>query len=152
MDLFLLNIGVTLADEFVWTAIDLLVIEVTCDFDETFANGCSLADKIDNEIDMTLVDACGLCCVGSELFTNDVDIQQTIRLDVQAVKDIHPSSRSYSWALLCLKGYHALQLYHVAHDLWNQGQRELALALENRISEVFFVDMHSGHFDACRIR
>ncbi|XP_057841916.2 serine acetyltransferase 2 isoform X2 [Cryptomeria japonica] len=61
---------------------------------------------------------------------------------LEAVKDRDPSCRSYSWALLYLKGYHALQSYRVAHALWNRGQRVLALALQSRISEVFAVDMH----------
>ncbi|KAH9298256.1 hypothetical protein KI387_029938, partial [Taxus chinensis] len=80
--------------------------------------------------------------VFDDVFMNDADIQESIRLDVQAVKDRDPSCRSYSWALLYLKGYHASQSYRIAHALWNRGQRVLALALQSRISEVFDVDIH----------
>ncbi|XP_057841988.2 probable serine acetyltransferase 2 isoform X3 [Cryptomeria japonica] len=102
------------------------------------ALGFVLANRLQNP---TLL-ATQLMDIFDDVFTNDADIQQTIRLDVQAVKDRDPSCRSYSWALLYLKGYHALQSYRVAHALWNRGQRVLALALQSRISEVFAVDMH----------
>uniref|UniRef100_A0A6N2LQS5 serine O-acetyltransferase n=1 Tax=Salix viminalis TaxID=40686 RepID=A0A6N2LQS5_SALVM len=52
----------------------------------------------------------------------DRGIQHSIRLDMQ--------------------GYHSLQSYRVAHVLWNQGRKVLALALQSRISEVFGIDIH----------
>lgn len=69
-------------------------------------------------------------------------IRVAVRADVQAVKDRDPSCKSYSSALLYLKGFHALQSYRVAHALWNRGQHVLALALQSRISEVLAVDIH----------
>jgi len=42
-----------------------------------------------------------------------------------------------------LQGYHSLQVHRVAHALWSQGRKVLALALQSRISEVvctFFDD------------
>eukprot|EP00249_Psilotum_nudum_P018033 c26607_g1_i1 orf=109-1242(+) len=80
--------------------------------------------------------------VFDDVFMSDTDLRQAIRLDVQAVKDRDPSCRSYSSALLYLKGYHALQSYRVAHILWIRGQKVLALALQSHISEVFAVDIH----------
>ncbi|KAG5623201.1 hypothetical protein H5410_008419 [Solanum commersonii] len=59
-----------------------------------------------------------------------------------ACKDRDPSCLSYCSALLYLKGYHALQTHRVAHTLWNQGRKVLALALQSRVSEVFGVDIH----------
>lgn len=76
------------------------------------------------------------------IIMDDRNIQRSIRLDVQAFKDRDPSCLSYCSALLYLKGYHSLQAYRVAHALWNQGRRVLALALQSRISEVFGVDIH----------
>lgn len=35
-----------------------------------------------------------------------------------------------------MQGYHALQAYRVAHSLWSQGRKVLALALQSRVSEV----------------
>jgi serine acetyltransferase len=34
------------------------------------------------------------------------------------------------------QGFHALQVYRVAHALWHQGRQILALALQSRVSEV----------------
>jgi serine O-acetyltransferase len=64
--------------------------------------------------------------------------------DLQAFKDRDPACLSYSSAILHLKGYHALQAYRVAHKLWNEGRKLLALALQSRISEVFGIDIHPG--------
>jgi serine O-acetyltransferase len=44
--------------------------------------------------------------------------------------------------LLYYKGFHALQSYRVAHWIWNKGRESLAFYLQNRISEVFGVDVH----------
>ncbi|KAF7129442.1 hypothetical protein RHSIM_Rhsim10G0198900 [Rhododendron simsii] len=77
-----------------------------------------------------------------KIIMDDRGIQRSIRLDVQAFKDRDPSCLSFCSALLYLKGYHSLQTYRVAHTLWNQGRRVLALALQSRISEVFGVDIH----------
>jgi len=41
-------------------------------------------------------------------------------------------------AVLCAQGYHALQVHRVAHALWHQGRKVLALALQSRVSEVVF--------------
>lgn len=77
-----------------------------------------------------------------DVIMNDRGIQRSIRLDVQAFKDRDPSCLSSCWVLLYLKGYHSLQSYRVAHALWKQGRRILALALQSRISEAFGVDIH----------
>ncbi|KAL2988351.1 hypothetical protein AAZX31_11G082300 [Glycine max] len=80
---------------------------------------------------------------------HDKAIQRSIRLDVQAFKDRDPACLSYCSALLYMKGYHALQVHRVAHALWHQGRKVLALALQSRVSEplsfttqVFGVDIH----------
>ncbi|KAG4403661.1 hypothetical protein GLYMA_01G160000v4 [Glycine max] len=75
---------------------------------------------------------------------HDKAIQRSIRLDVQALKDRDPACLSYCSALLYTKGYHALQVHRVAHALWHQGRKVLALALQSRVSEVFGVDIHPG--------
>ncbi|XP_043708642.1 serine acetyltransferase 2-like [Telopea speciosissima] len=102
------------------------------------ALGFVLANRLQNP---TLL-ATQLIDIFDAVMMHDRGIQRSIRLDVQAFKDRDPSCLSYCWALLYLKGYHSLQSYRVAHALWNQGRRILALALQSRISEVFGVDIH----------
>lgn len=36
------------------------------------------------------------------------------------------------------QGFHSLQVYRVAHALWHQGRKVLALALQSRVSEVAY--------------
>lgn len=82
----------------------------------------------------------------SELFAEacaaDQEIGAALRSDLQAVRERDPASHGYSAPLLYFKGFHALEAYRVAHWLWNAGRATLALYLQNRISEVFGVDIH----------
>ncbi|XP_010918238.1 probable serine acetyltransferase 2 [Elaeis guineensis] len=102
------------------------------------ALGFVLANRLQNP---TLL-ATQLMDIFADVMMKDRGIQHAIRLDAQAFKDRDPACASYSWALLYLKGYHSLQSYRIAHALWNQGRKVLALALQSRISEVFAVDIH----------
>uniref|UniRef100_A0A0D9VP80 Serine acetyltransferase N-terminal domain-containing protein n=1 Tax=Leersia perrieri TaxID=77586 RepID=A0A0D9VP80_9ORYZ len=97
-----------------------------------------LANRLE---DPTLL-ATQLIDIFNDVMMNNKDIRRSIRLDAQAFKDRDPACAQYSWALLYLKGYHSLQSYRIAHVLWNQGRKVLALALQSRISEVFAVDIH----------
>ncbi|GBF96759.1 serine O-acetyltransferase [Raphidocelis subcapitata] len=61
---------------------------------------------------------------------------------MQAVLDRDPACDKYTQALLHFKGYQAVQSHRVAHHLWLNGRRALALMLQSRISEAFHVDIH----------
>ncbi|CAB80280.1 putative protein [Arabidopsis thaliana] len=91
-----------------------------------------LANRLQNP---TLL-ATQLMDIFCNVMVHDRGIQSSIRLDVQAFKDRDPACLSYSSAILHLKGYLALQAYRVAHKLWKQGRKLLALALQSRVSEV----------------
>lgn len=45
---------------------------------------------------------------------------------------------------LFFKGFHALQGYRLAHVLWKQSRKHMALYLQSRVSSVFGVDIHPG--------
>ncbi len=45
-------------------------------------------------------------------------------------------------AFLFFKGFNALQVYRLAHQLWKNGRHTLALFLQSRTSEVYGVDIH----------
>ena len=77
-----------------------------------------------------------------EAFAADRTIGVAIRADLQAVHDRDPAARGYAEPFLNFKGFHALQSYRVAHWLWRQSRRGLATYVQNRISEVFGVDIH----------
>jgi len=77
-----------------------------------------------------------------ETFAQDLALGEAARADTQAVRDRDPASHGYSEPFLYFKGFHALQSYRVAHSLWGQRRRSLALHMQNRIAEVFGVDIH----------
>jgi serine O-acetyltransferase len=70
------------------------------------------------------------------------EIGRAVRADIQAVSERDPACPGYLATLLYYKGFHALQSYRVSHWLWEQGRRSLARHLQNRISELFAVDIH----------
>ncbi len=77
-----------------------------------------------------------------EAMVANPEIGDAVRADVVAVNSRDPACRSYLDPLLYFKGFHALQAYRIAHWLWHQGRTSMALYLQNRISEVFGVDIH----------
>jgi len=77
-----------------------------------------------------------------EAFEDDPQIGEAIRTDLRAIRNRDPASKSYFEPLLHFKGFHALQSYRIAHWLWIKDRCALALYLQNRISEVFCVDVH----------
>jgi len=70
------------------------------------------------------------------------EIGRAVRADIQAVSERDPACPGYLATLLYYKGFHALESYRVSHWLWLQGRRSLARHLQNRISELFAMDIH----------
>ncbi len=77
-----------------------------------------------------------------EALSSAPSIGEALRADIRAVRERDPASHCYYAPLLYFKGFHSLQSYRVAHWLWEQDRRALALFLQNRISEAFGVDVH----------
>jgi serine O-acetyltransferase len=78
----------------------------------------------------------------SEAFARSEDVQAAIVHDLEAVVRRDPASHGISEPFLHYKGFHALEAYRVAHWLWQSQRHALACYLQNRISEVFAVDIH----------
>ncbi len=77
-----------------------------------------------------------------EALTKSPPIGVAVRADLEAVRDRDPACLGLSEPLLYFKGFHALESYRIGHWLWSEGRRSLARHLQNRISEVFAVDIH----------
>jgi serine O-acetyltransferase len=77
-----------------------------------------------------------------EAFDGSPDIQEALRKDLEAVARRDPAAQGIAEPLLHYKGFHALESYRVSHWLWAQQRCALACYLQNRISEVFSVDIH----------
>jgi len=73
---------------------------------------------------------------------SDSEIAVSIQADILAVRERDPVVSCCLVPLLYLKGVHALAGYRIAHWLWNDGRRLMAIHLQNRISEVFNVDIY----------
>ncbi|WP_415492226.1 serine O-acetyltransferase [Acetobacter sp.] len=62
--------------------------------------------------------------------------------DLLAIRERDPACPDFVTPFLFFKGYQAVQTYRVAHWLWHEGRRHLALHLQSRASELFGVDIH----------
>ncbi|RAL52590.1 hypothetical protein DM860_017284 [Cuscuta australis] len=102
----------------------------------------ALGFVLSNRLQSLTLLATQLMDIFCDVILHDRGMQRSIRMDIQAFQDRDPSCLSYCSALLYLKGYNSLQTHRVAHALWNQGRKVLALALQSRASEVFGVDIH----------
>ncbi|PKI77499.1 hypothetical protein CRG98_002105 [Punica granatum] len=67
-----------------------------------------------------------------------------VRADLRVVLERDPACVSYAHCFLNFKGFLAIQSHRVAHRLWSQGRNVLAFLIQNRVSEVFAVDIHPG--------
>jgi serine O-acetyltransferase len=80
--------------------------------------------------------------VCDDAFNSEQDMAESAAADCLAHYDRDPACHFYAMPILYFKGFHALQSYRVAHWLWRQQRRGLALFLQNRIATVFDVDIH----------
>lgn len=77
-----------------------------------------------------------------DAFAAEPAMGEAVRADLSAIFQRDPACHSYVQAFLFFKGFHALQSYRVAHFLWNQGRKLVALFIQNRMSDLFAVDIH----------
>ena len=81
---------------------------------------------------------------------NDLSSANSDDLETLAISDLvaillqDPSCDSIASAFIYSKGYKAVQAYRAAHVYWKVGRRDLALAIQARVSEVLSVDIHPG--------
>ncbi|KAI3703067.1 hypothetical protein L6452_28822 [Arctium lappa] len=76
--------------------------------------------------------------------TEDQDIVRCVKDDLRAVKERDPACISYVHCFLNFKGFLGCQAYRISHKLWLQNRKILALLIQNRVSEVFGLDIHPG--------
>ena len=80
----------------------------------------------------------------SQALQTDNSIGHSVRLDIEAAFERDAACDRYLTPMLYFKGFQALQLQRVAHWLWRQGRKAMALFFQNQISETFAVDIHPG--------
>jgi serine O-acetyltransferase len=102
----------------------------------------ALAYHLSSKLSGGALDGRALMELIGEALGADSDIVLAALTDAKAVRERDPACKGYSTPLLFFKGYQALQCYRVAHWFWGKRREALALMLQNRISEVFAVDIH----------
>jgi serine O-acetyltransferase len=102
----------------------------------------SLSFHLANKLDSPTAPAMLIREVAKEAMTKDPGIMEAVVADILAVDERDSACCSLATPFLYYKGFHALQAYRIAHWLWTNNRRSLALFLQNRISEVFDVDIH----------
>lgn len=129
------------------------------------AHGSLLADSVQRQIvdQPTLLDSMA-CILASRLHNQDLTepalvelfrrVMASADLDVLLCQDLVEMTRkdaairsSLLQPFLFFKGFHAVQLQRIAHQLWSADsfeQRMTALALQSRMSEAYAVDLHPG--------
>ncbi|WP_226876441.1 serine O-acetyltransferase [Microbulbifer hainanensis] len=111
----------------------------------------ALAYQLASVLDHTALTATALQEVIAEAMRADPNISRCMRADISAWYERDPACDQYLTPFLYFKGFHALQSHRVAHWLWSQGRRTLALYFQSRVSEQFAVDIHPAARFGCGI-
>jgi serine O-acetyltransferase len=106
--------------------------------------------RLEEALGQLLTSKLATSCITPELMQSVIDqafaasqaTRAAIRRDLLAINDRDPAARGFLTPFLFFKGFHALASYRVAHWLWSEGRQFLAVHFQNRISEVFAVDIH----------
>jgi len=70
------------------------------------------------------------------------ELGEMFRADLAAVVDRDPACQRAIEPILYFKGFHALQTYRFARELWKAGRRDFAFYLQSQSSGVFGTDIH----------
>ena len=101
----------------------------------------ALSFHLSNLIESPVTPALAMREVMDKAFEDETIIVAALH-DIAAIRDRDSACRECGTPFLYYKGFHALQTHRVAHWLWAQDRRELALFLQSRISNCFGVDIH----------
>jgi serine O-acetyltransferase len=77
-----------------------------------------------------------------EAIDGDPHLLTAAEIDVLATYNRDPACDDVSTPFLFFKGFHALQAHRVAHWLWHNDRRPLAVFFQNQISATLGVDIH----------
>ena len=78
----------------------------------------------------------------ADICIGDKNFAEMCAEDLRAIVDRDPAAGGHLVPFLFFKGFHALEAYRFSHALWLKGKRFLAFFIQNRISDLFSVDIH----------
>ncbi|KAL3642983.1 Serine acetyltransferase 5 [Castilleja foliolosa] len=102
----------------------------------------SLSFHLGNKLCSTTLPSTLLYDIFIGVFSTEPSLRSATISDLRAARVRDPACVSFSHCLLNYKGFLACQVHRVAHKLWTQSRKPLALALQSRVSDVFAVDIH----------
>ena len=106
--------------------------------------GAALCCVLSSEIAADLLPQTAVFAIFKEAMAADPEIEAAAVADIQAHINRDPASSAYLIPFLYYKGYHALQVYRMAHWLCSQGRDSLAYYFQGRASKEYDVDIHPG--------
>ena len=77
-----------------------------------------------------------------QAYADQPDIGIAARADIVAIQERDPFCDRMIQPLLYFKGFIGVQAYRVAHWLWHQGRRDLAMFIQMRVSQLFSIDIN----------
>lgn len=102
------------------------------------ALGYRIAQKLSSE-DMPSLLIREMC---DQAYADQPQIGEAARADIVAVFERDPFCDRMIQPLLYFKGFIGLQAYRIAHWLWQQGRRDLAMFIQMRVSQLFSMDIN----------
>lgn len=87
----------------------------------------------------------------TDIFLSDQQITNSAARDMQAIVERDPACQNMLEPMLFFKGFLAITTHRIAHHLWNQNRKALALYFQSICSEVFSVDIHPAANIGCGI-
>ena len=102
----------------------------------------ALSFHLANQLDSPALSSLLLRDVMLDAFESDPAILEAVRADLCAVVDRDSACHELYIPFLYYKGFHALEAHRVAHSLWREDRRSLAMLIQNRMSSKFAVDIH----------
>ncbi|CAN6470648.1 unnamed protein product [Victoria cruziana] len=104
----------------------------------------ALATHLGYRLATSSLPAPSLAAVFLTVLFEDRSIGAKVREDLTSIKERDAACVSHVQIMLNFKGFLAIQSHRMAHRLWTMGRVPLALVIQNRVSEVFAVDIHPG--------
>lgn len=102
----------------------------------------AIAHRLAQRIAHVDVDAGELYRSLEDVLAKTPELGEAFRADLAAVFDRDPACNRLIEPILYFKGFHALQTYRFAHEMWKAGRTDFALYLQSQSSRVFGVDIH----------
>ena len=106
-----------------------------------------LSYHLSSKLGSPIMDVRALFEIYQQALGSDEKISKCVEADLKAIYERDPACDEYTLPLLYFKGFHAIQAHRINHWLYLNGRKTLAYFLQNRMSEVFGVDIHpAAHF------